>query len=55
MAALAGGPVATELVAAVCAETDGNPFFTREVVHHLQEDGAVQPRLRRAAAAPCSR
>jgi DNA-binding SARP family transcriptional activator len=41
MAALAGGPVATELVAAVCAETGGNPFFTREVVHHLQEDGAV--------------
>ena len=36
MAALAGGPVAAELVAAVCAETDGNPFFTREVVQHLR-------------------
>jgi predicted ATPase len=41
MAAVAGGPVATELVAAVCAETGGNPFFTLEVVHHLQEDAAV--------------
>ncbi|MGD9530486.1 hypothetical protein [Pseudonocardia sp.] len=42
MRALTGSPVAADLVAAVCAETHGNPFFTREIVRHLREDGALQ-------------
>ena len=41
--ATAGAPVAADLVAAVFAETDGNPFFAREVVRHLQEDGVLRP------------
>ena len=43
MDATAGAPVAADLVTAVCTETDGNPFFTREVVAHLCEDGALAP------------
>ncbi|MGD9530613.1 MAG: hypothetical protein AB7V44_27995, partial [Pseudonocardia sp.] len=40
---VAGAPLAAELVAAVRAETRGNPFFTREIVRHLQEDGLLAP------------
>ncbi len=43
MDATAGAPVEPDLVTAVWSETDGNPFFTREVVAHLQEDGALTP------------
>ena len=42
LGAVAGAPVATDLAAAVRAETGGNPFFAREVVRHLQEDGALR-------------
>jgi DNA-binding SARP family transcriptional activator len=42
LGATVGGRVAADLVAAVWAETDGNPFFAREVVRHLQEDGALR-------------
>ena len=36
--ATAGGPVSGALVDAIGAETDGNPFFAREIVAHLRED-----------------
>ena len=36
MGATAGAPVAADLVDAVCAETDGNPFFAREIMQHLR-------------------
>lgn len=39
----AGAPVAAELVAAVRAETDGNPFLAREIVRHLHDDGVLRP------------
>ncbi|HEX3258940.1 MAG TPA: BTAD domain-containing putative transcriptional regulator [Pseudonocardia sp.] len=42
MGATAGAPVAADLVDAVRDETDGNPFFAREVVAHLQEDGMLR-------------
>ena len=41
VAATAGAPLAADLVTAVWAETDGNPFFAREVVAHLREDGGL--------------
>ena len=41
MRATAGAPVAADLVDAVHAETHGNPFFTREIVQHLREAGAL--------------
>lgn len=43
MGATAGAPVAADLVDAVRDETGGNPFFTREVVAHLREDGMLRP------------
>lgn len=42
MGVTAGAAIAGEFVDAVCAETHGNPFFAREVVQHLREDGALQ-------------
>ncbi|QJY48411.1 BTAD domain-containing putative transcriptional regulator [Pseudonocardia broussonetiae] len=39
----AGAPVAEELVSAVRAETDGNPFLAREIVRHLHDDGVLRP------------
>jgi len=42
MGATAGAPVAADLVDAVRDETDGNPFFAREVVAHLREDGMLR-------------
>ncbi|HEX5812050.1 MAG TPA: BTAD domain-containing putative transcriptional regulator, partial [Pseudonocardia sp.] len=41
MEAIVGARVAAELVDAVYAETHGNPFFTREIVPHLREAGAL--------------
>lgn len=38
---LTGRPVSAELAAAVSAETSGNPFFARELVRHLMEEGAL--------------
>ncbi|GAA2554346.1 hypothetical protein GCM10010210_29690 [Pseudonocardia hydrocarbonoxydans] len=43
LGATAGAPVAADLVAAVRAETDGNPFLAREIVRHLADDGALRP------------
>ncbi len=40
--ATAGAPATAELVDAVAAETRGNPFFAREIVRHLSEDGALR-------------
>jgi DNA-binding SARP family transcriptional activator len=37
----AGAQLVPDLVAEVCAETGGNPFFAREVVRQLAEDGAL--------------
>jgi predicted ATPase len=42
MEATVGAPVAAELVDAVTVETHGNPFFTREIVQHLREAGALR-------------
>jgi DNA-binding SARP family transcriptional activator len=38
----AGGRVDAPLLDALYAETQGNPFFVREVIHHLKEDDALQ-------------
>ncbi|WP_300019434.1 AAA family ATPase [Pseudonocardia sp.] len=43
LGSVAGAPVSTDLVAAVWAETDGNPFLAREIVRHLHDDGALHP------------
>ncbi|MDN5931507.1 MAG: AAA family ATPase, partial [Pseudonocardia sp.] len=43
LAATAGRPLAPALVAALTAETGGNPFFAREMLRHLLEEGAVVP------------
>lgn len=40
---LADEPVAPSLVAAIHAETEGNPFFVRELFRHLLEEGRLQP------------
>jgi class 3 adenylate cyclase len=37
-------PPGSALTHAVFAETEGNPFFTREVLRHLQESGALTKR-----------
>jgi hypothetical protein len=42
VSATAGAPASGELVDAVTAETRGNPFFAREIVRHLSEDGALR-------------
>lgn len=36
-------PLSEELVVEITSETGGNPFFAREVIQHLIEEGAVQP------------
>lgn len=41
--ATAGGPLAPALVAAISAETGGNPLFAREMLRHLLEEDAVAP------------
>ena len=38
VSAVAGAPVGADLVAAIAAETGGNPLFAREIVAHLRED-----------------
>ncbi|NMO94111.1 AfsR/SARP family transcriptional regulator [Actinomycetospora sp. TBRC 11914] len=38
VATTAGGPPSSRLVEAVATETDGNPFFVREILAHLRED-----------------
>lgn len=43
LAAATGAPIATDLASAVYAETDGNPFFAREIARHLHEEGALHP------------
>ena len=40
---LADAPVSDTLADAIQRETDGNPFFAREVLRHLLETQAVQP------------
>jgi tetratricopeptide (TPR) repeat protein len=46
MARAAGVPPSAELVAAVHARTDGNPFFLGEVVRFLRPDGRFDASLR---------
>ena len=43
LSASASAPVSAALAAAVSAETRGNPFFARELIRHLIEEGAVRP------------
>ncbi len=38
---VAAAPVSAELSSAILAETRGNPFFAREVVRYLAEEGAL--------------
>ena len=38
---MSGAPIRAELVEAIYSETGGNPFFTREILRHLQEDGLL--------------
>jgi DNA-binding SARP family transcriptional activator len=40
--AMSGSPMTAELVEAIYAETGGNPFFTREILRHLHEDGLLR-------------
>lgn len=40
---LAGEPVASSLVGAIHAETEGNPFFVRELFRHLAEERRLAP------------
>jgi DNA-binding SARP family transcriptional activator len=42
LCAMSGSPMTAELVEAIYAETGGNPFFTREILRHLQEDGLLR-------------
>ena len=44
LAQLLDTPTASELTNAVYAETEGNPFFAREVLRSLQESGALKRR-----------
>ncbi|TWF82242.1 transcriptional regulator [Pseudonocardia hierapolitana] len=39
---VAAAPVSAELSSAILTETRGNPFFAREVVRHLAEEGALR-------------
>jgi DNA-binding SARP family transcriptional activator len=39
---VAAAPVSTTLTSAILAETRGNPFFAREVIRHLAEEGALR-------------
>jgi DNA-binding winged helix-turn-helix (wHTH) protein len=48
-AAMAGQPLAAEIVSAVSELTDGNPFFVREIVRLLEDEGRLG-----ASAAPIS-
>jgi tetratricopeptide (TPR) repeat protein/predicted Ser/Thr protein kinase len=41
LATMSGSPPPGSLIAAVHAETDGNPFFVEEVFHHLKEEGKL--------------
>ena len=41
VAAEAGAPVSPSLVTAIAAHTGGNPFFAKEMIRHLQEEGAL--------------
>ena len=41
LTALSGQAPPAAFVAAVFAETEGNPFFTEEVFHHLKEEGRI--------------
>lgn len=43
VATVTGTPVSAQLVAAVQARTDGNPFFVVELARLLQSEGAVGP------------
>ncbi|HEY2224075.1 BREX system ATP-binding domain-containing protein [Actinomycetospora sp.] len=43
LSATVGAPVADDVVAAVSDETGGNPFFAREIVRQLHEDGQLAP------------
>ena len=50
IASLAGQRVDDEFVTAVEAETEGNPFFVKEILRHLAETGAYEQRDGRWAA-----
>lgn len=39
---VAAAPVSTTLTSAILTETRGNPFFAREVIRHLAEEGALR-------------
>ena len=39
--ALSGHAAPAEVVTAIYTETEGNPFFTEEVFHHLSEEGRL--------------
>ena len=39
---VAAGPVSTTLTSVILTETGGNPFFAREVIRHLAEEGALR-------------
>jgi DNA-binding SARP family transcriptional activator len=41
LAAEAGAPVSPSLITAIGAHTGGNPFFAKEVIHHLAEERAL--------------
>jgi DNA-binding SARP family transcriptional activator len=41
IAAEAGAPVSPPLVTAIAAHTGGNPFFAKEMIRHLLEEGAL--------------
>ncbi len=41
LAIVADQPVPVELINAISSETDGNPFFIREVLLHLVEEGKI--------------
>jgi DNA-binding SARP family transcriptional activator len=43
LGAMAAAPVSVALADTIQRETDGNPFFAREVLRHLLETQAVQP------------
>jgi predicted ATPase len=38
---IAAAPVSTTLTSVILTETRGNPFFAREVIRHLAEEGAL--------------
>jgi DNA-binding SARP family transcriptional activator len=41
VAAQAGVPVSASLITAIAAHTGGNPFFAKEMIRHLLEEGAL--------------